>query len=75
MRPTSANLALLGATTVCLLGASPVKADDNSSREVKVSVVAILASEQDNKIDPRLEDIAREIQKNRLTFGHGNRAA
>src|SRR5438093_1116861 len=67
MRPTSVNclfLALFAASAVSLLGGAPLAADDAPPmREVNVSVVAILASEQDNKIDPRLEGTAREIRK------------
>jgi len=67
MRPTSVNcffFAALAASAVYLLGEPPLAADDvPPMREVNVSVVAILASEQDGKIDPRLEDVAREIQR------------
>jgi len=66
MRPTSVNCllyALFAASAVSLLGSTLAADDPPPMREVKVSVVAILASEQDNKIDPRLEAIAKEIQK------------
>jgi hypothetical protein len=46
-----------------LIGAAPLAAfDDPPGSDVKVSVVAILASE-DGQIDPRLKDIAKEIKK------------
>jgi len=56
-------LALFAASAVSLLGKTLAADDVPPMREVKVSVVAILASEQDNKIDPRLQGIAREIQR------------
>jgi hypothetical protein len=34
----------------------------NDLREVKVSVVTILATEQNKKVDPRLECVAREVR-------------
>lgn len=37
--------------------------DGSSPKEVQVSVVAILASESNEQVDPRLESIAKEIQK------------
>jgi hypothetical protein len=40
-----------------------VLAADHSPREVKVSVVAILASEEAGKVDPRLEDVARAVRE------------
>jgi hypothetical protein len=46
-----------------ILSGTPLPAfDDPPSSEVKVTVVAILASE-DGQVDPRLKDIAREIRK------------
>jgi hypothetical protein len=42
-----------------------VRAGDNSPREVKVSVVAILASEQAGKIDARLEEVAKALRERR----------
>ncbi len=48
------------ALAVCLLAArAPTGCDDG----VCVSVVAILATDQNDKIDPKLEAIAKEIQK------------
>lgn len=41
--------------------ASPVRADDDD--KVKVTVVAILASDQHNQIDKRLKDLAPELKK------------
>jgi hypothetical protein len=46
---------------VCLLAVGPVRAEDG----VKVTVVAILASgEEPPRVDPKLQHIAKEIQKN-----------
>src|SRR5258708_99805 len=50
-------------TALLLIGAAPLAAyDDPPGSDVKVSVVAILASE-DGQVDPRLKDIAKEIKK------------
>ena len=64
MRPTSANrwmIALLASAG--LLRGTPLAADDQPANNVKVSVVAILASEKDSPADPRLADIAAEVRK------------
>ena len=37
--------------------------DDKKPKQVRISVVVILASEQGNKIDKKLDGIAREVQK------------
>jgi hypothetical protein len=42
-----------------LLAAGAARAEE----PVKVTVVAVLASEQHSKIDPKLQDLAREVQK------------
>jgi hypothetical protein len=50
--------------SVLLLRFVPASACDGPAEdEVKVSVVAILASETRTLIDPRLEDIAKELRK------------
>jgi hypothetical protein len=46
-------------------GASSPACDGSPPSEVKVSVVAILASEQSTQIDPRLKGIAAEVRKTR----------
>jgi hypothetical protein len=46
--------------TLLLVGSAVLAADDKA---VRVSVVAILATERDNKIDRKLESIATEIKK------------
>jgi hypothetical protein len=50
---------------VLLTAIAPAPACDNPSSEVKVSVVAILASETSTQIDPNLKSIAKEIRKTR----------
>jgi hypothetical protein len=55
-----AALALIASPGLLLL---PALAGDPPSREVKVSVVAILASKQEGKTDERLTCLAREIRK------------
>jgi FKBP-type peptidyl-prolyl cis-trans isomerase (trigger factor) len=50
------GLMLLAGGLVLAGGSNPVK-------EVRVSVVAILASESKEQVDPRLESIAKEIKK------------
>jgi hypothetical protein len=48
-----------------LLAAAPVSGDPpEAPRCVRVSVIAILASDRDDVVDPRLTDIAREVQQN-----------
>jgi hypothetical protein len=49
-----------GLFALLLLAAAPPAAD---KEQVKVSVLAILASERDDKIDQRLDCIAREVCK------------
>ena len=44
-----------------LLAAAPPKAEEKKT--VEVSVVAILATERDNNIDPKLACIARQVRK------------
>jgi hypothetical protein len=63
MSPIPSILLRLAAVAVAVappLVASPARACDDG---VTVSVVAILATDQDDKIDPKLEHIAKEIQK------------
>jgi hypothetical protein len=48
-------LILLG----CLAGPVGVRAEE----EIKVTVVAILATDQNKKVEPRLEGLAKEVQK------------
>jgi hypothetical protein len=63
MRHLSARLlsaAVLLAGLGLLAGA---RACPQDGREVKVSVVTILASEQSKKVDPELDCIAREVRK------------
>ena len=47
------------AALLCLPAAASGGDDDN----VRISVVAILATDQNDKIDPKLEGVAREVQK------------
>jgi hypothetical protein len=42
---------------------SAASAKDEEKETVEVAVIAILASERDNKIDPKLACIAREVRK------------
>jgi hypothetical protein len=49
---------------VVLLGPAPASAcDPKPPRQVRVSVLIILASEKDDKIDAKLKCIAREVRK------------
>lgn len=58
--PVLLRRSVLAAALLLLpLGAASAVCDDS----VSVSVVAILATEQNEKIDPKLESIAKEIQK------------
>ena len=41
----------------------PVRGDCPDEKKIKVTLVVILASEEGNKIDPRLKAIAEEVQK------------
>src|SRR5215470_7507729 len=56
-----------GAVLFCLFLAAPggtvCDARQPGPGEVRVSVVAILASEHDKRIDPRVECIAKEVRK------------
>jgi hypothetical protein len=56
------------ALPLALVGCLPL-AEPPVPEEVTVSIVAILATDQGDKIDPRLKCVAREVQKvdNRLT--------
>ena len=49
-----------GFIVLALLASAPPQAD---KPHVKVSVIAILASERDDKVDPKLACIAREVRK------------
>lgn len=51
-----------GALLVLLLAAA-APPQDEKKKTVEVSVVAILATERDNKIDPKLDCIARQVRK------------
>jgi hypothetical protein len=51
------------AGTLLLLGTFAPAADGQPDNEVKVSVVAILASETGKEVDARLEGIAKEVRK------------
>jgi hypothetical protein len=51
--------ALLGLMALVVLAAEPAE----PAPEVTVSVLAILATDQNNKVDKRVECIAREVQK------------
>lgn len=57
----------VGAMAALLLTGNPTSpaCDGSPPSEVKVSVVAILASEQSAQIDPRLKGIAAEVRKTR----------
>jgi hypothetical protein len=60
MSPTSADKNVWGLVVLALLAAgAPARADE----KVRVSVVAILASEGDKKVDRQLECIAKEVKK------------
>jgi hypothetical protein len=64
MRPTSLNRWVVAlCATAGLLRGTQLAADPPTPGDVKVSVVAILASETSDKIDLRLKDVAAEIQK------------
>lgn len=55
--PRLAGLVLLG---LCVAGAEPMK---ERPKRVKVTMVAILATDRNTDVDPRLKDIAAEIRK------------
>ncbi len=59
-RFTTRRCLLLAAALLGLLGAAPRA---TAGDKVKVTLVAILASTQDNTVDPRLQGIAAEVQK------------
>lgn len=63
MRPTSGTCVFVALGLVAVLPQPVTPCADDDKNEIKVSVVAILASEQQTKIDPRLEGVAKEIQK------------
>lgn len=50
-----------GFVVLALLAAAPLK--EGGKEPVDVSVLVILATEQDKKIDPKLDCIAREVRK------------
>ncbi len=60
-RSWAITCALLLVSSSLTLACDPQQSAEG--REVKVCVVTIVASETDTKIDPRLECIAKEIQK------------
>ena len=60
MSPSVFRCQAVLAAAVLLLPFAAAKAGDDS---VSVSVVAVLATDQNDKIDPKLEGIAKEIQK------------
>lgn len=51
----------MGFVVFALLAAAPPGREDRET--VQVSVIAILATDQDDKIDPKLACIAREVRK------------
>ena len=55
--PRLAGLVLLG---LCVAGAEPMK---ERPKRVKVTMVAILATDRNSEVDRRLKDIAAEIRK------------
>ena len=67
----AARAVLLSAAAALLLAGGAARAcgkdkeKGKDARSVKVSVVAILASEKDDKIDPKLKAIAQEVRKTR----------
>jgi hypothetical protein len=44
------------------------KAPGGADQKVQVTVIAILATDRNDKVDPRLECIAKEVQKNHPTL-------
>jgi hypothetical protein len=54
------SLALLA---LLLAVRAPLSGCEKDEEEVKVSVVAILATDRDDKVDPKLECIAKEVKK------------
>jgi hypothetical protein len=57
------SIRLFGVGLLGLLLASAAPRADEEAEPVQVSVIAILATERDDKIDPKLTCIAREVQK------------
>jgi hypothetical protein len=49
--------------TLLALGAAPLAAASGGDEKVTVTVVAVLASDQSDKIDPKLDLLAKEVQK------------
>jgi hypothetical protein len=54
---------MLGLVALVALAAEPVAPPTAPAPEVKVCVLAILATDQNDKIDKRVECIAKEVQK------------
>lgn len=61
MRATIRNRWLAAVSIVAALGAAPPCEDKKES--VEVAVIAILASDRNDKVDPKLACIAREVRK------------
>ena len=61
MSPGAVRRLGAGFVIFTLLAAAPPK--EEKKETVQVSVIAILATEHDDKIDPKLECIAREVRK------------
>jgi hypothetical protein len=61
MSPEAVRRLGAGFVVLTLLAAAPPKAEEKET--VQVSVIAILATERDDKIDAKLECIAREVRK------------
>ena len=61
MSPGVARRLCVGLIGLALLAAGPSRGEDKET--VRVSVLAILATERDDRIDPRLTCIAKEIRK------------
>src|SRR5262245_62350604 len=55
---------LVVAALCCAAGAAEPPRQGPEARAVRVCVVAILATDKNDKIDPRLTDVAREVQVN-----------
>jgi hypothetical protein len=60
MSPATVRLLAVGVVLLTLLAAAPA---GGGEKDVQVSVIVILASENDTKIDPKLKSIAREVSK------------
>lgn len=61
MSPGVARRLCVGLIGLALLAAGPSRGEEKET--VRVSVLAILATERDDRIDPRLTCIAKEIRK------------